>query len=249
VVFKVGSPSFWRAFFVGNKLYLWGNFTTMKKLLDHFTEKNGYRHWMKDPFNFNNRTCATNGHVLISMPCQGDYEDMSNNVQIGKVYPIPVNMKATIAVDEIRAKLKAFPLSDCFDVEEIETKCETCEGAGVVEYEFFHRKVYFKKFNCPDCNGEGVDIVEKKITNGKREYDAAQRFQIGVCVYHPDLVEKLLVAADFLGSKEISVLNQSSAKGATLFGINDVEIIMMPMYPAKNDIIAQSVTFAQWASK
>jgi hypothetical protein len=221
----------------------------MKQLLEHFTEKNGNRHWMKYPFNFKGRTCATNGHILISMPMQGEYEDLSNDRAIGNVCPMGKSMEATIAVDEIRQKLKGFPMVDGFDVEEVESKCETCEGKGVVEYEFFHRKVYFKKFNCPDCNGEGVDIIEKKNPNGKREYDAAQRFQIGVCVYHPDLVGKLLIAADFLGSKEISVLNQSSAKGPTLFGINDVEIIMMPMYPAKNDIIAQSINFAQWASK
>src|SRR5690554_3053709 len=89
------------------------------KLLNIFTDDR--RSELLIPFNVGNRTVATNGWALISVPKQEGFEDESKITE--GVYPLDFIMDKKILVSELKQKLNDFPKVDCFDEEE-----EPCEA-------------------------------------------------------------------------------------------------------------------------
>ena len=194
-------------------------------LLKKFASNDDMREWMATPFNVGSRTVATKGYCLLSTPFQEGFTDRSEKTKT--VYPMEHTINKTITVDELKQKLKEFPLIDCFD--EIETKCDSCNGDGEVEFEFYHNsKTYEMEHDCPVCDGQGIINTQSKTPNGKKELDYNKFFQIGNCIFNVARVEELIYVADYLKSDVITIVNQTEKNRASLFAIKDVEMLVMP---------------------
>jgi len=200
---------------------------SLQKIHKRFISEDAMRVWMRKSFNVGNKTASTNGWVLVVTPKIDDYEDYSHMVK--GVYPVEYNTNKVINVDELKEKMKIIPQIDSFDIEEEEIECEACNGDGVVDFEFdYGGRTYEHESDCPICDGEGVIYKEKKVFNGKKEYDPEYVIKIGVCRFLIRRIEDLLFVSDTLQAKEITLVSQIDPCSGNLFKIKDVEILVMP---------------------
>lgn len=207
-------------------------------LLKKFASTDDMREWMSTPFNVGNRTLSTNGYSLISTPLQDGFEDKSERTKTA--YPMEHKINKIILVDEIKQKLKDFPLVDCFD--EIKTTCDACSGDVEVEFEFYHdSKTYKIESECPVCEGEGMSLKQSETPNGKKELDYNKFFKIGSCIFNVSRVEELLFVAETMQSDSITIVNQTDPHKTSLFTVKDVEILLMPTMCSDEQNVAQNI--------
>lgn len=207
-------------------------------ILNRVAIKNDIRDWMTEPFNANGKSMATNGYYLVATPICGDFINREDKIK--SVYPLEHNQNKRIKLQEIKDKLALFPTVDCFD--ETEQECNACYGSGTVDFEFeYSRKTYEMEGECPVCEGEGTTLQTSKTPNGKKELDYNKLFQIGVCAFNVDLVNKLIFIAESIGVDEVVLVSQTLPHRPSVFLIDDVEFLAMSTINSDLDDVAQNI--------
>jgi hypothetical protein len=204
-----------------------------KSILKYFVSDDEMKAWMLKPFNSKNKTFATNSCCMLVVPFIDGFIDRTEKV--GGIYPIEHKISKSIFINEIKEKLAEFPLVDSYDVTEIETECDACDGNGIVDFEFYHKETHTLEHDCPICDGKGVHYEEQKKLNGKKEIDSNKYFKIGVCVFHIDRIKELILASELLNECEVVIVNQDGSSLPTLFKIGEVELLLMPCYLENKD--------------
>jgi len=126
--------------------------------IEHFCDPNDSRIYLSKPFQLNGRTIACNGHIFLSMPEHGNYEQFPNeylskflpvieNFRQGKFVPVPDNL--------IFPEVKDCPY--CHGVGKSSQKdCRECEGAGEV---CWNSGFHDYEAECQGCNADGIIIT------------------------------------------------------------------------------------------
>lgn len=191
-----------------------------KSILDKFADKENSREWATKPFQVEDKTCATDFHVMIAVPKFGSYEDMTTKTK--GIYPLSHNCEHAISVQELKDAMAKFPKYSELE----ETECEACEGNGEVYYKFrYEGHTHDLEGDCPICNGNGYI---KGDPTGNKIFKIGYYFKIGNSLFTPMVVEKLLFAAETLKQETIVIVYQAQANRASLFAISDAEILLMP---------------------
>jgi hypothetical protein len=169
------------------------------------------------PFNVGDKTCATNGYVLIAIPKEGDYEDKSEKVKgVYPVDPATYNCKKEYSLNQLKEALKAITMVDEIDYDE----CNECNGEGVVEWEYSR---YTMDLECPVCNGAGC--FEKKT--GEKTFDGNDNIEINGYYFTGFRLKEIIDVCDWQQVNKVTLL-RSSIKGS-LFHIGNCEMIVMPL--------------------
>lgn len=207
-------------------------------ILNRVAIKNDIRDWMTEPFNANGKSMATNGYCLVATPICGDFINREDKIK--SVYPLEHNQNKRIKLQEIKDKLALFPTVDCFD--ETEQECNACYGSGTVDFEFeYSRKTYEMEGECPVCEGEGTTLQTSKTPNGKKELDYKKLFQIGLCAFNVELINKLIFIAESIGVDEVVLVSQTLPHRPSVFLIGDVEFLAMSTINIDLDAVAQNI--------
>jgi hypothetical protein len=130
----------------------------MSLTIEHFCDPEETRTYLAQPFQLNGRTIASNGHVFVSMPEHGDYEQCPeeylfkflaaiNEARQGGFVPLPGNL--------LFPETKDCPY--CLGIgRSSKQDCRECEGIGAV--------CWYNGFNeyeaeCLSCGGSGIIIT------------------------------------------------------------------------------------------
>ena len=126
--------------------------------IEHFYDPNDSRSYLTRPFDLNGRTVACNGHIFVSMPERGNYEQCPEEYAAkfspliikslaGEFVPPPVNL--------VFPETKDCPY--CLGVGKSSQKnCLECEGEGSV---FWNSGFNDYEAECQTCDGDGVIIT------------------------------------------------------------------------------------------
>ncbi len=108
--------------------------------INDFCNKHDYREYFREPFNIGERTIASNGYVLLSVPRCVDNAHGDD---------LPEKLCETILrmLDDLQAQQFA-PLPTDITMPE-PNDCPSCKGTG-----------HAKRTECPECEGEGETIAE-----------------------------------------------------------------------------------------
>jgi len=195
------------------------------EILNNFCSKDELRPWMKHPFNAFERTLSTNGWVLISVPKISEYEDKTELIK--NVFPVIHNIEKHYEVEKLEKALAKCPTEDDFD--SVITKCDACNGDGVVDFEFtFKGKTYDIEDDCPVCDGEGEIETFSNIPNGKKRYDETKLIKVNECGLSAWRISDIIFVAKKLKQKTITLIHNTSPLSSCLFRIGDVEMLVMP---------------------
>jgi len=119
--------------------------------------QNDIREHFNAPFNFDGRTIACNGHMMIAIPAVPGYADIEESVISGIVnllqpcefdfapLPIDITFPKTGRCAVCRGSKKSTV-----------TKCEECNCQGTVEFENDHNNY---NHTCKTCDGEGYETA------------------------------------------------------------------------------------------
>ncbi|MFA5922347.1 MAG: hypothetical protein WC856_13810 [Methylococcaceae bacterium] len=124
-----------------------------------FCDPDDSRTYLSRPFQLNGRTIACNGHILLSMPEHGDYEQCPDEY-VAKLLP---------AIEKARNVVDFVPLPDnlvfpetkdcpyCLGIGKSSRKdCQECEGAGEV---YWNSSFHDYEAECQTCDGDGIIIT------------------------------------------------------------------------------------------
>lgn len=204
----------------------------MKELLKRYTNTCNLRPWMQEPFNCLHKTMSTNSNVALIVPKMDGYNDYSDRSRF--LLAIPRDLDIKIKVYDIRNAINKVPLVDDYDLEIKE--CEDCEGNGEVDFIFIDSNCneHIEEFPCPVCDGEGD--IEFKTPNGIKILDGNYAIKIKDSLISVRWVNELLYIANKLKADYVTLISQEGATKPSIFTINDVEFLIMPLVRSRNII-------------
>ena len=178
-----------------------------------------YRPWMENPFHAGDRTVSSNGHMIISVPKFGDYDD--HYKKVSSYLALQKNMDLVINISDIKKIIDQIPLV----AGTLISPCECCNGGGEVEYEFYYgRKRYTEDLPCPVCDGQG----EVETKGEEKTIDFSKQIRIGNSTFNVSRILELIQIYDILDEKSITLVRQIAPEMASVFKIGDADVIVMP---------------------
>jgi len=210
-----------------------------EEILNLFVGKRGdCNEWMEKPFTDLSKVMATNKISFVAVP--KERVETHHIELIGKtkgVYPCLHTCEKEITLHRLQEAMKQVPLVDELDNHKA-YKCKECNGFGQVEWQYGN---YTDEDDCPKCNGDGEFKTDRKPT-GKKVYDPSKVIIIGDSKFNVLELELLKKTIELLKQDKFSLVNQTQPKQASLFKIEDVEILMMPFLPDGNvDLVAATI--------
>lgn len=124
--------------------------------INNFCSSNDSREYLNRPFQLNGRTIACNGHIFLSMPKHGDFEQC----------PDDYAAKFASILEKARFTGEFVPLSDNLVFPETK-ECTYCLGVGKSSHN-----------DCPECGGDG----EVYWNSGFNDYEAECQTCDGSCI-------------------------------------------------------------------
>jgi hypothetical protein len=198
------------------------------EILNIFTSKEDGREWMQSPFIAGNKLIATNAWALVAIPRSPEYLFEDRTEKVKTVYPVPHNCNREIKLSALKEAISNAPLIDCFD--ETSKRCPACRGEGEVDFEFNYKgKDFTTEAECPVCSGEGSITSKSHVPNGKKEPDYSKCIRIGASIFNIERLEELVLAAQLIGSETITLVKQAAATESSVFTIEEVEVLVMPV--------------------
>lgn len=125
--------------------------------LNHFCDPEEKRLHCRQPFNWNGKTVATNGHIVVFAPEQ----------PLADLYELTPNLCPTNLLDlyEKTHAAEFVPMPPGLPIETIKcdfcnrtgkcttNTCDECDGDGEI---VFHTKYHRYDWDCESCSGEGI---------------------------------------------------------------------------------------------
>lgn len=174
--------------------------------------------WQLHPFYQNNNVYATDGRKAVKMNKELPslkYEDVNvKNANVENVFSKFEDKKGKIVDLKKLEESIEIPLVDDFRI------CETCEGNG------YRRCNLGEEHECDDCYGEG----RKYLNNGKKIKDekcVVEMFGRNICY---DELKFLFIVGNTLKVNEMSIVFGQHTSSATLFIIENIEILLISAF-------------------
>lgn len=136
--------------------------------INNFFDSNDIRKHISTPFQFNGRTMATNGHVFLSMPQHGDYQQLDGkglDLMIDTINDFPDDKEFMPMPNDLVWPWQ-YQCSECDGTgKATHSKCKECDGSGELEF-----KTDFNSYECgcKSCECSGIIIISggnKNCTN------------------------------------------------------------------------------------
>lgn len=200
------------------------------ELLNLFVNDDEMREWQNNPFRIGDKAIATDAFtmVIINADLTPDVQELTdyNHENVLSVIPETGGVLGKIDIKDIRSIIKECPKVD------VTKTCDCCEGEGEVEFQHeWNDKFYEKYCDCPVCEGEG----EVKAIPIQKEVDPAKKIKIGISYFSAKLVFRLGMACKITNTDHVEVLLQQGEKLATVFRINDANLLFMPVIECDNE--------------
>lgn len=107
-------------------------------------------------------------------------------------------------------------------------KCGLCLGSGTLETSDTHNaKIYYSEYDCPACYGTGYEVRSKLVDSGEKTFNYAIHV-IHNTYFNMILFYNLIEISNILNA-EIKLLHDGGPAKASLFQINEFDIVLMPI--------------------
>lgn len=206
-------------------------------LLGQFTSNDELRPVFMFPNLKDGLVCASDGHVLISIP----EDELALKYNSSEKYPdcdkiISDMEKETLRGIKVDIETLAKELAKCrFEADKLVLKCKECKGSGNVEWEYEDREcnTHYLTEDCPLCDGEGKDEQKhpfpKMITSTRDKDENIVQIAVGDLLFHPYQLYRLFMVAVSKGQKEIEIFYNPHKYGQTLTYFGNVKVLVMAM--------------------
>jgi len=181
--------------------------------------------------------CASDGHVLISIP-EDELTLQYNSVE---KYPnghklVSDMEKETLRSIKVDIETLGKELARCrFEADKLIIKCKECNGSGNVEWEYEDRErdTHYRTEDCPLCDGTGEDEQNhpfpKMIVSLLDKDENIIKITVGDLLFHPYQLYRLFIVAVSKEYKEIEIFYNPYKYGQTLTYFGNVKVLVMAM--------------------
>lgn len=187
------------------------------------TDKN--RPAMNSPFIKNSVVYATDAATVIFIDendCDfkfiNEYQDKAPNVEA--IIPIPNTSKI---LNIKQSDFDKFKTEDELEYTGEDIHCETCQGDGVVEWEFDH---YTKDFDCPKCDGTGFKEEKQQRKTGEKTFGVC-RVKFNDTYFDMKKFYKLILVQKVFGG-DIELIFSEKPNSIHSFKIGKATVLLMP---------------------
>jgi len=178
------------------------------------------------PFELNGKIYSTDGYTLLRCDKKDcGFEVVNPEIEIPNceaVIPTP-NIEIPLKIDE--NIFEQYKTEIVYEFTGQDIKCETCNGYGEVEWEFQH---YTKDFDCPKCDGLGLEQQKKKKPTDKKTFDNETFVKINEKYFNVKYFYRLIMIQKLIGGDIFLISNMENYKPA-LFKVGFCEYLIMPL--------------------
>lgn len=201
--------------------------TKLSEVFSLFYSTDEMRPALLHPFVNGEYTYATDAYTLVR--CKNEHIDFEyekndsiKKPDAGKVVP-EATMSEILSIDSVDwvSLMNADEtIGDGNDVE-----CGHCDGDGSVEDSFLYKgKFYNFEYECPVCDGSGLEEEEKQVPTGRKTFGTEDRIKFKNTIFNARKFYKLKLVKDLIGG-DVELLSISNTKA--YFRIGFVEILIM----------------------
>lgn len=210
-------------------------------ILTSFCDDDKYHEWMNKPFRVGLKAHSTDRHFLVIMDAEKikDFKELPvlENKKLSGIIPDERNKSFDIEVSKIRSDFEKAPQVDCYDIIGEDVNCSECNGGGEVDWEYKH---HILEADCPVCDGEGQISTSERIKNGKTKVEDFLCIKIGNSFFYANILDKIVKTAEKIQAKTITLTYQDTPRKASMFKLNDFEILVMPCIQDDNHKVIAS---------
>ena len=196
-----------------------------EKVFRLFSQKDGLRQEMNNPFKQNGKYFATDAYSMIFMPIEKAELNFvaQSKPDATAIIPRESNCNIEIKVADIERQLIPDMIDETIE-EEIMKKCTECDGDKVVECDLGH------DHECVECDGTGEteDVISKptgkKIPNPSKLFKTLGTGETG---FQYCQLRRLIDACKMMGVETITKTFGTPRKG-NVFQCGETIIIVMP---------------------
>ena len=208
-----------------------GKIKDEQSLLKIFFDPYQGREKIEKPFLSDGYVCATETHNMILINpdiLENQYED--NGMHATKAIK-PDNVKITIPISRIEQAISECPKEIEYCTVIPEEPCSECneEGSVLWEYTDSHHHTHREMYECPICNGSGVESPAVRRPTGREVPSWDSNISIRGLIFRAIYIKNLLDAARHIGVDHI-LYTSSHRNAGNVFRISpDVMVIIMPI--------------------
>jgi Zn finger protein HypA/HybF involved in hydrogenase expression len=195
--------------------------------------------WRLQPFVIDNRLFSTNNHVVVWINGQNKIDaslykgvEADKSEKVLSIISVDLNLEKHIPISAIQQALDKVPQEAEMKWVGKDITCTECKGEGEVEWEY---KTHTKDFECPKCHGEGLSAKAKQVPTGRTMPEKYSKVKIGNCYISGVILMELVNCADVLDKQIVTLVHQTEAKKPTIFLIDEVHFLVMPMLKDEYD--------------
>jgi len=204
------------------------------EVLQMFVTKDGRdpdNEWRLQPFLIEESLFSVNSHSIVWMNKNKIENALYKDIEIDKNMvlrniPSVFNLEKNIPIANIQQALDKCPQEDEMKWVGKDIVCTECNGEGQVEWEYKH---HTKDFECPKCHGEGLSSKAKQVPTGRTMPEKYWKVKICECYIAANILTELVRCATLLEKEVITLVHQTEALKPTIFMIDDVYFLVMPM--------------------
>lgn len=196
------------------------------------------REWMRNPFVIGNKVFATDGHMLVAFDSSrvdcSKVEAQDKN-KLNRVYPKKDNCSHHISYTLLSEHINKIVKVPEISTNEEEIKCHECDGEGEVEWEFCdsNGRNHYMEDDCPVCGGSGINGKIIKTPTGRMIIPDKAECKIGNSFFRVNLINKIFEVMTILGGVDAELVFQKDKMQASMFRVQDVDILIMPISEKK----------------
>ena len=196
---------------------------------------------MLKPFVVGDKTYATDAHTLIC--CDTDkidfvYENNETPLKVEAAIP-EINTSEIVdidAVDWVSLMNKDETIGDGNDVE-----CGHCSGLGTYHDSFFYKsKFYDFEYECPVCDGSGLEEEERRIPTGNKTFGSNDMVRFKEAYFDAAKFYKLKKVKDLVGGN-VELISYSRKNERVLFRIGFLDVLIMPCLCDSDEYVVASI--------
>ncbi len=206
---------------------------TLKDIFELFVRNELIHPVWNKPFCRNGKVYATDGKSLIMIDekdCDFDYfnEFQDDAPIVENVIPEP---NTSIFLNMPFSEFELFRNEDELKAFGENISCDTCDGDGVVEWEFEH---WTKEFTCPKCDGDGLQEKVQYRKTGKKTFSLSAKVRLLNAMFSMINFYRLVQVQRMIG-EPVELIFQGQHNTGFLFKIGICTILMMPIMRYESD--------------
>lgn len=191
--------------------------------------------WTKKPVLIEESVMATEAHMIIIVPKHlvslqlGECPEKTANYIKNNISQ-ERNLRKVLHESELKLALSKATQEEETRAVGKDVICTECKGESTVEWSYSGSKRNFEKeFDCPVCDGSGMESERRFIPTGNLVASNYEHVQIHESIFSTKLIKVLVRSLEILQEDTMTLVSQPERNRPSIFDFKECSVLVMPI--------------------